>query len=98
MEKNLHIRSEGTYAPMILDDMEVLAALIRPSLPIVSTLTERFSVMYLHASLLARRKPLMMEVGWILCLTSSLALCANDAALNRIRRAAGWNDEIQARV
>lgn len=65
--------AEEAYAPMIFDEMEVLAALMSPSRPILSTLTARFSLMYLQASLLASRKPLMMEVGCILCFTKSLA-------------------------
>mmetsp|Transcript_9423 Transcript_9423/g.20862 ORF Transcript_9423/g.20862 Transcript_9423/m.20862 type:complete len:310 (-) Transcript_9423:411-1340(-) len=42
-------------APMILEDIEVVAALIRFSLPRVSALTTRFDFMYLTASFTASR-------------------------------------------
>ena len=41
-----------THTPIILDDMEVLAAFTKQSLPSWSTLMVRFSWMYLTASLL----------------------------------------------
>lgn len=100
------------YTPMILEDMEVLAALMRHSLPKSSVLMVRFSLMYLTASLWttanqtvslkcqsclkhmrlpvrtgsdsylqASLYPLMTEVGWIFCLTSSSAFFSSSAAM-----------------
>lgn len=53
--------------------MEVLATLMRASLPSLSTLVDICSAMNLHASLHARRYPAMTVVGWILLRTSSFA-------------------------
>ena len=70
-----------TYAPIIFDDIEVLAALIIHSLPSSSTLMHRCSWMYLQASLQASLYPVMIEVGWILYETSSSACFSSSAAI-----------------
>ena len=62
------------------DDIEVLAALIKASLPRVSTLTLKFYEINLIDSLRARRYPDMTEVAWILFLMSSFPLLSNSAA------------------
>ena len=56
-------------------------ALTMHSLPRSSTLMVRLSVRYLQASLQASLYPLMMEVGWIFCLTSSSAFFKSSAAI-----------------
>jgi hypothetical protein len=65
----------GAYAPRILDEIDVRAALTKHSLPSLSALWTSFSPMYRTASRCASRKPLMMDVGWILRRTRSLARC-----------------------
>lgn len=62
------------------DDIEVLAALIRASLPSSSTLIDKFDWMNLTDSLNAILYPLIIAVGWILFLTSSLAPLRSSAA------------------
>ena len=63
----------ATHAEMIFDDMDVLATLIKHSLPSLSTLVDSCSAMNRHASLQASRYPVMTVVGWILFRTSSFA-------------------------
>jgi hypothetical protein len=66
-------QNEATYTPIIFEDIAVLAALTMGALPNLLTSTWSCSWMYLTASLQANRYPLIIEVGWILCFTSSCA-------------------------
>mmetsp|Transcript_46536 Transcript_46536/g.149379 ORF Transcript_46536/g.149379 Transcript_46536/m.149379 type:complete len:200 (-) Transcript_46536:305-904(-) len=58
--------------PTILEDMDVRAQFMRVSEGRFSTGMPRCSSTYLHASRIASRMPLMMDVGWILLRTRSL--------------------------
>mmetsp|Transcript_16439 Transcript_16439/g.52317 ORF Transcript_16439/g.52317 Transcript_16439/m.52317 type:complete len:250 (+) Transcript_16439:906-1655(+) len=74
------LAKKSLSAPMILDDMLVLAALMRCSRASVSLLITRFSFTYRTASFMASRKPEMMLVGWMRCRTSSLPRLSSSAA------------------
>src|SRR4051794_21237970 len=60
------------YLPIILEDIEVLATFSSDSVPSEFTSRESCSWIYFTDSRPARRKPLIIEVGWIFCFTSSL--------------------------
>ena len=66
--------------PIILDDIAVLALLIKASFPKSDTDMHKFSSIYLQASLAASLNPEIMLVGWTLFLINSLALFKNSEA------------------
>ena len=66
--------------PIILDDIEVLATLIKASLPNSDTLIAKWSSINNLASLIAYLKPVIILVGWTLFLIKFSPLFKNSAA------------------
>lgn len=75
------LEKNSESAPIILLDIEVFAILMRDSLPRFSTLVLIFSFIYLTASRRANRYPVIIVVGCIRFLTSSLARRSSSAAI-----------------
>jgi hypothetical protein len=69
-----------TYAPIILEAMDVLAAFKKVSAGKFSTLVDIFSAINLHASFFAKLKPLITDVGCTPFFTKSFATFNNSAA------------------
>eukprot|EP00732_Lithocolla_globosa_P003290 Lithocolla_globosa_v1_NODE_2567_length_1950_cov_17.572559.p3 type:complete len:157 gc:universal NODE_2567_length_1950_cov_17.572559:1359-1829(+) len=81
MASTAMLEKKAESAPNSLDDMAVRATFTRHSCPSSSTRVVRLSAMYLHASLLASRKPEIMVVGCNLFLTRSFARLRSSAAM-----------------
>mmetsp|Transcript_11266 Transcript_11266/g.39151 ORF Transcript_11266/g.39151 Transcript_11266/m.39151 type:complete len:400 (+) Transcript_11266:554-1753(+) len=82
MESTTSLAKKSASPPMILLLMDVRAAFISVSAPRESVDSASLSSMYLHDSFMARRRPAMIDVGWILLRTRLLArLRISDATM-----------------
>ena len=75
-----NLAKNSASEPMILEDIEVLATLIKASLPKSDTLIAKLSLINLQASLIANLNPVIMLVGCTLFLIKLSALFKNSAA------------------